>query len=990
MPTAAFSFLGIPYALNPPAILLLAAVLVTLTMAWHASRMRRFPGRDRFVVMQVGAAIWALAAAMENMAQIPEAKILWAEMAWGGIVAAPTAWAMFVWSYGHGEEKLLPGRWAWLPISMPVVVQVLALTNDLHHLVYRSATPIGNAPGAPLDYHHGLLYFLVIVYLYGFMLFSVIAIIDAIHRSHGLYRRHYLGMAIAMMLPWAGNLGYVSGTFTLFDFDPTPFSFLVMGAIFHWLIYRRHLFELLPIARSALLDSLPDPLLILDGAGVVAEVNRAARDLAGGHQLVGRSFTELARVGEALAPLVRGHGADSEMDLAADGRQFEVRRTTLEREGNTVGVLLMFRDVTHRRQAEDRLRATLDDLQRAKAEAEAASRAKSDFLAVMSHEIRTPMNGVAAMAELLAQTRVDTEQSSMVSILRQSAESMLTIIDDILDFSKIEAGRLALERVTFDPTRLVEDVAQMVAPRAYEKGLEVVTDIDPALPSLIDGDPGRLRQILLNLAGNAVKFTERGHVLIRAENSGVGDIRFRVADTGIGIAPDHWDHLFQPFTQAEGSVARRYGGTGLGLSICKRLLDLMGGRIWLESIPGQGSVFSFSLPATGSGHPHDATLLDGLRVCVTVAPPLGDALRRLLAARGAEMVTKAADVVILDDGEPPPPQDAAVVRLVPFHHMQGDIDEGPVLRKPIRADELEHAVAIAAGRERATPSLHLGGETTYTAPPETEVETANIRLLVAEDSLVNRMVISKMLDRLGFAYDLTQDGDQALAMFRTRRYGMVLTDFHMPGMDGVTLARAIRREPGGTLPIVAMTADVLPQTTELCAAAGIRECLRKPVPLKRLEEVLARHLPRALELRRPVVEASPDAPPPAMPTLDNAPLVEIFGALNDEALALLSDFADNTASRLSLLASPLETGDTATARHHAHAARGSARSVGASALAETFGAIDDGLADGDIPLARRLAHQAEERLTEFRELLTVLDTRLKTAGKPEAPGKDVS
>ncbi len=979
MPAA--QLLGAAYALNPPALLLLAAVALTVAMAWHGRKLRRFPGRQRFIVMQLGAAAWALAAALENMAQAPDDKVLWAKLAWGGIVVAPTAWAMFVWSYGRGEEKLLPGRWVWLPWVMPLLTVAVALSNDLHGLMYRGTAPMGDAPGAAIEYHHGIWYFLTVVYLYGFMLFSVFAIIEAIHRSHGLYRRHYLGMAFAMMLPWAANLAYVTGTFTLFDFDPTPFSFLVMGGIFHWMIHRRHLFEVVPVARTAMLDSLPDPVLVLDVGGMVLEANRAACELAGLDELAGRRFQDLDWAGQELATLPSAPGDTViEARLGAAGRHFEIRRVGLERHGQAVGVLLMFRDVTHRREAEERLRATLEDLRRAKSEAEAASRAKSDFLAVMSHEIRTPMNGVAAMAELLAQTRTDSEQGSMVSILRQSAESMLTIIDDILDFSKIEAGRLVVEQVAFDPVRVVEDVAQMVAARAAEKGIEVVVDA-AALPARMQGDPARLRQVLLNLAGNAVKFTERGHVLLRAW-AGDGVLNFAVTDTGIGIAPDQHAHLFQPFTQADGSVARRYGGTGLGLSICKRLLDLMGGRIWLSSAPGRGSTFCFTLPAPAEPDtPPRPRPLDGLRVAVRLPDTLGPALERLLTAHGATVAAGNADVVVAEQGAA---ANAPLVALVPFDHLEMPTADGPLLRKPVRADDLVRAVAAAAGRQQTGTGTARPGETAYAAPPGETADAEGTRLLVAEDSPVNRMVISKMLDRLGMVYDLARDGDEALALFRQRRYGLVLTDLHMPGMDGITLARAIRADeqagalPVPALPILALTADVLAQTTQACAEAGMQGCLTKPVPLAQLDEILIRHLPRAAELRRAQAgqtAAAAMAPRPATPILDSAHLIELFGGLDGEALALLEDFRTNAQTRLASLVAALAQGDAAAARPHAHTARGTARSVGAGALAEVFAALDDCLAEGDLALADRLVHQAVRQLEVFREYLAELKAR---------------
>ncbi|MBY0430404.1 MAG: hypothetical protein K2Q10_04345, partial [Rhodospirillales bacterium] len=399
----------------------------------------------------------------------------------------------------------------------------------------------------------------------------------------------------------------------------------------------------------------------------------------------------------------------------------------------------------------DELRESEANLRRATVEANAASRAKSDFLAMMSHEIRTPMNGVVAMAELLAQTSLDSEQRGMLAIMRNSGESLLSIIEDILDFSKIEAGRLTIERIPLDLRGIVEAVAETVAPRACEAGLEVVVDVDAGLPARVLGDPGRLRQILLNLAGNAVKFTERGHVRIAAEAAG-DQIAFVIEDTGMGITPEALARLFQPFTQADGAVARRYGGTGLGLSICKRLIDLMGGTIRVDSAPESGTRFRFTLPlpaAEPTAKPGPMPLA-AAAVAVLAAAPLRQAIERMVTASGATVTedTAAADVVICEEGQRPA-EAARVVALTAFDHMEV---RAPAVRKPVRSRELVEAVAAILGRTQVLPPPTRLATTAYAAPARLAAEREGATILVAEDNRVNRLVISKMLDRLGMVY----------------------------------------------------------------------------------------------------------------------------------------------------------------------------------------------------------------------------------------------
>ena len=962
--------------MSPYTIPLLVTGVICLAATLYAYRQRRVPGSQALLLLLLAISFWVFAYTLELNVPSLAGKLFWAKVEYFGIVLIPIAYILFSLKYVDVFGKVKkPRRLTAVLLIIPLLTVLFAWTNEAHGLIWATTSLIQDENLTYLALEHGIWFWVNIGFVYLLLMVSTIILLRKIITTPNQFRGQIILILVGSFWPWFGNALYITGKNPFPHLDLTPFAFALTALLFTVALFRFKFLDIVPIARERVVEQLESGVIVLDFQNRIVDVNQTAVSLMqkDKNSLLGQPL-ELSHPSWLPLEVALTQNQNNKFELNIDNTYFEAAITPLEHTKQQAnGRLITLHNITQRKQTELLL-------QQAKETAEAANQAKTHFLTNMSHEIRTPLNAVVGMAQMLRQTNINPNQGEMVDVIAQSSNTLVELINNILDFSRLEAGNLSLNTQTFDLVDCLEASLESVQQAANDKLISLTYHIAEETPAMLTGDPVRLRQILVNLLENGIKFSEEGNVHIDVDHiqkkTGIM-LDFVVRDTGIGIAPEQISQLFSPFQQIDGSLTRSHGGNGLGLIICKRLVEHMGGDIYLLSEVNQGTSvhFSVQMKVASEQQTPDITLsknstsLTGRRLLIVAK----DAAQRRHISKEARMAglevyvasssqettywidnSLPFDVVLLDTAVWQ--QDPAILG-----QLKNKETLAPLPSVLIGPDEetLHQSTLATPGLFAGTLTLPINGPRMYDlfmsvfsgssskrssrAPGEVMADRYPLTILLVEDNQLNRRVIQNMLDKLGYKIDTAENGRLAVEKTNKQSYDIILMDIQMPEMDGVTATKQIlancaedEKQPY----IAAVTAHALAGDRESYLAAGMHQYLSKPVTINKLVELLyqgiqyqqdSAQLPTAVPANAPTPKQTPEPAPANAPMapIDLEELERLVGEETAEFLEMMAPiFLEDTANLMRALETAVQNKDAKAMQHAAHTLKGTSASMG--------------------------------------------------------------
>lgn len=966
------------------------ASVLSFTLAAYSNLRKTVPAARPFGVLSMGIGLYTLFYIFEMVSVPLSIKEGFYILKYFGIMMMLAGFLWFTLEYTGRKSRVLRG-WLTFTVLVCIMIWLLVATNSLHHGFYSNPHLEIYQSFVVMGYQPGPAFYVFVIYTSLTALACLGLLMDYFFRTHFYRRQQVLILLLGALLPLLTGIHLFLTPTPWRNLHITSLTFAVSVPILSLGVFRYRMLDVVPEVRTLILEAMDDSVMVINRAGRIVDLNPAAERFLGVtmREAIGVPLKEyfpewLSVFGQAGEQ----ERFETELEIYRQGTVKILRLATWRMStwwGWSAGRLILLQDISVFRQMEKNLR-------QAKELAEQATRAKSIFLANMSHEIRTPINAVLGMTNLLLNTRLSADQSDYVQAIRTAGSTLLTVINEVLDYSKIEAGRVQLQEEGFDLEICLEDALEMVAPQASSRGLNLTFWIDPQIALRLRGDEGRLRQILVNLLANAVKFTESGGVNLSVEQEkealpdGRVQLHFRVTDTGIGIPPERLPLLFEEFSQAGSEVSQRYGGSGLGLAICRRLVEAMGGKIWVESQPGEGSTFQFVVPFAGEMPLSEYPRLKGKKLLIlTHDPHTRKMLECFAARRGMEAFSPVGHAQALNFLKSGQDYDVGVVD----QHWQGDqakveFSEGWkrlissqtmwVQMKPygspkvVEKDELNVAAVIYTPIKFSQLTAIL--EQFSTSDPvqqAADVNTGNkklvemsdfaqrypLQVLVVEDNPLNRKVVLLFLQQLGYTPQSAASGAEALTLLETQPFDLALVDVQMPEMDGLETARRIRSLlPAEQQPyLVALTAFTFEDMRQQTLEAGMDECLHKPLTLDQLKKIL-----RRVSKQRQGGSSTSTAP--------GAASSSILNELGEEGKEISELFREEIVRDLPRLNIALNAGAVGEAGEIAHSLKSACGFLGDQQSAELCNFLERQTRSGQLP--------SNEWMTEFFQRLQEL------------------